>query len=85
VITERRSLVKESERSTNALAALGQIACGILVVVLFRWTPQTAKGWLIYLGLLAIAIAAAIGFSNKEHKGYWPDKPQDPGSGNENH
>ena len=68
--------VKEREKSTNALLVLCKFGLGILVLVLFRWTPQTGKGILIYLALLAVMIAGAIGASSmKGDTGYWPEKP----------
>jgi hypothetical protein len=53
------------------------VACGILGLVLFRWTPTTGKGILIYAALFAVLILIVILLSPREAAGYWPDKPED--------
>jgi hypothetical protein len=53
------------------------VACGILGLVLFRWTPTTGKGILIFAAVFAVLIAMAIFLSPRKHAGYWPDKPED--------
>jgi hypothetical protein len=65
------------ESMVKAVLGLCKFGLGVLVLVLFRWTPQTAKGILIYLALFAVLIIGAIGMSSGENTGYWPKKPED--------
>jgi len=43
---------------------------GVLALALFRWTPITGKGILVYVSLLAVLIALAIVLSkHREDEG----------------
>lgn len=53
------------------------IACGVLGLVLFRWTPTTGMGILVYAALFAVLIVMAIVLSSRKGAGYWPSKPED--------
>jgi hypothetical protein len=53
------------------------VASGILGLILFRWTPATGKGILIYVALLAVLIVMAILLSPRSREGYWPSKSED--------
>ena len=65
-----------SEKSRKALLGLTTFACGILALILFRWTPTTGKGVLIYAALFAVLIVMAIVLSPRKAAGYWPHKPE---------
>jgi hypothetical protein len=52
--------VTVSEKSRKALLALTTFVCGILGLVLFRWTPTTGRGILVYAVLFAVLIVLAI-------------------------
>ena len=49
-----------SEKSRKARLRVTTIACGVLGLVLFRWTPTTSKGILIYAALFAVLVIMAI-------------------------
>ena len=66
-----------SEKNRKMLLRMTTVACGILALVLFRWTPTTGKGVLIYVGLFAVLIVMAIALSPRKGAGYWPNKPED--------
>jgi len=61
----------------KVLLGATKVACGVLGLVLFRWTPTTAKGILFYALLFCVLIAVAIGLSRGRNNGYWPDKPKE--------
>jgi hypothetical protein len=61
----------------KALLGVITFACGILALVLFRWTPTTASGILVYAVLFAVLIVMAIVLSSRKRGGYWPNKPGD--------
>jgi hypothetical protein len=63
-----------SETAKSVLLNATKITCGVLVFVLFRWTPTTGKGILIYATLFVIMIALIIALSPRNRVGYWPDK-----------
>jgi len=69
--------VTVSAKSRKALQGMATVACGILGLVLFRWTPTTGKGILIYVALFAVLIVMVIFLSPRKPAGYWPDKPED--------
>jgi len=69
--------VSVSEKGRKALLGLTTFACGILGLILFRWTPTTGKGILIYAALFAVLIVMAIVLSPRKGAGYWPHKPED--------
>jgi hypothetical protein len=66
-----------SEKSRKVLLRVTTLACGILGLVLFRWTPTTGKGILVYVALFAVLIVVAIALSPRKHAGSWPNKPED--------
>ena len=66
-----------SEKSRKALLGLTTFVCGILGLVLFRWTPTTGRGILVYAVLFAVLIVLAILLSPRKGAGYWPKKPED--------
>ena len=53
------------------------IGCGVLGLILLRWTPTTGSGILTYVGLFAVLIVMAIVLSSGKRGGYWPNKPED--------
>ncbi len=65
-----------SPKTRKALLGVTTFACGILALVLFRWTPTTAKGILVYMALLVVLIVMAIALSPRKGGGYWPNKPE---------
>jgi len=69
--------VSISAKSRKALLGLTTFACGILGLVLFRWTPTTGGGILVYVALFAVLIVLAIALSVHKRSGYWPGKPED--------
>jgi hypothetical protein len=66
-----------SEKTRRALLRLTTFACGILGLVLFRWTPTTGRGILVYAVLFVVLIVLAIALSPRKDAGYWPGKPED--------
>jgi hypothetical protein len=66
----------KQEESKGASGAI-TLACGILGLVLFRWTPTTGEGILIYVALFAVLVVMAIALSSRKRAGYWPNKPED--------
>lgn len=66
-----------SEKSRKALLGVTTIACGILGFVLFRWTPRTGSGILVYVVLFAVLVVMAIALSSRKRGGYWPGRPED--------
>ena len=68
---------RSGSKSRKTLLGMTTVACGILGLVLFRWTPTTGKGVLIYVTLFAVLIVIAICLSPRKRAGYWPDKPED--------
>jgi hypothetical protein len=69
--------VSVSEKIRKALLGLTTFACGILGLILLRWTPTTGRGILIYAALFAVLIVMAIVLSPRKGAGYWPNKPED--------
>jgi hypothetical protein len=65
------------EKSRKALLGVITFACGILGLILFRWTPTTGRGIFIYAALFAVLIVVAIVLSPRKGGGYWPHKPED--------
>lgn len=65
-----------SKSMRKALLSLTTFACGILALILLRWTPTSGEGILIYAALFAILIALAIVLSPRKGEGYWPQKPE---------
>jgi hypothetical protein len=66
-----------SEKTRRALLRLTTFACGILGLVLFKWTPTTGRGILVYAALFVVLIVMAIALSPRKGAGYWPNKPED--------
>ena len=66
-----------SVKGRRALLGLTTFACGILGLALFRWTPTTGWGILVYAALFAVLIVLAILLSARKGAGYWPNKPED--------
>ena len=58
----------------KVLLYLAQFACGIIALVLFRWTPMTGRGLGIY-AILLVVLAAVILIITPRHEGYWPGPP----------
>jgi hypothetical protein len=69
--------VTVSEKSRKVLWKVATLACGILGLVLFRWTPTTGRGILVYATLFVALVIMAIVFSPRKSTGYWPNKPED--------
>ena len=66
-----------SEKGRRMLLRSTAIACGVLGLILFRWTPTTGRGILIYAALFAVLIVMAIVLSPGKGAGYWPHRPED--------
>jgi predicted RND superfamily exporter protein len=66
--------VRVSDKSRKALLKATTTACGILALVLFRWTPTTGIGILVYVAMFVVMIAVAIVLSPRKPAGYWPNK-----------
>lgn len=66
-----------SEKMRRMLLRSTAIACGVLGLILFRWTPTTGMGILVYAALFAVLIVMAIVLSPRKGAGYWPGKPED--------
>jgi hypothetical protein len=67
--------MKQATRS--ALLGATKIACGILALVVFMWTPTTGRGILVFAALFAVLIGMAVILSPRKGAGYWPSKPED--------
>ena len=74
--TRGRDSVTVSPKSRKALLGLTTFACGILGLVLFRWTPTTGRGILVYAVLFAVLIALAVVLFPRKGRGYWPNEPE---------
>jgi hypothetical protein len=61
----------------KALLVAITFACGVLGLILFRWTPTTGTGILVYVALFAALIVLAIFLAPQKGAGYWPKKPED--------
>jgi hypothetical protein len=61
----------------RALLVAITFACGVLALILFRWTPTTGRGILVYVVLFVVLIVLAIFLSPQKGAGYWPKKPED--------
>ena len=61
----------------KALLVAITFACGVLGLILFRWTPTTGTGILVYVALFAALIVLAIFLSPQNGAGWWPKKPED--------
>ena len=66
-----------SEKMRRGLLRSTALACGVLGLILFRWTPTTGMGILVYAALFAVLIVMAIVLSPRKGAGYWPSKPED--------
>jgi hypothetical protein len=66
-----------NEKTRKVLLGVVECACGILALVLFRWTPTTGTGILIYTAMFAVLVVMAIVLSSRKRAGYWPKKPED--------
>lgn len=66
-----------SENIRKLLLRVTTLGCGILVLVLLRWTPTTGRGIFIYAIVLAVLLAIAVFLSPRNRTGYWPKKPGD--------
>ncbi len=66
-----------NEKTRKALLGATTVVGGVLGLVLFRWTPTTGKGILVYVALFAVVIVMAIALSSHKSGGYWPNKPED--------
>ena len=61
----------------KALLVAITFAYGVLGLILFRWTPTTGTGILVYVALFATLIVLAIFLSPQNGAGWWPKKPED--------
>ncbi|HET9183107.1 MAG TPA: hypothetical protein VFP59_13305 [Candidatus Angelobacter sp.] len=59
----------------TVLLRVAQVACGIIMLILFRWTPATGRGFVIY-GILLVGLVLVMIVLAPKHEGYWPDPPQ---------
>lgn len=66
-----------NEKTRKLLLRVTTVACGILGLILLRWTPSTASGILAYVALIALLVVMAIVLSARKRGGYWPGKPED--------
>ena len=51
--------------------------CGILGLILFRWTPTTLKGTIIYVALLGVLVVLGLVLAHRKRSGYWPGNADD--------
>jgi hypothetical protein len=58
-----------NEKARKPLLRVITVAGGILGFVLFRWTPTTGKGFLIYGVLVAILIGMLIALPPRKDSG----------------
>jgi hypothetical protein len=77
----RRTPITISEKKRKVLLKAAGIAVGILGLILFRWTPTTGRGILVYVVLFAVLIATVLVLSPRRHTGYWPKKLALPNKG----
>ncbi len=68
-----------SRKIRRGLPRVITFACGILGFILFRWTPATATGLLVYLALFAVVVVLLI-FLPTPKRGYWLGKAENHGS-----
>jgi cell division protein FtsW (lipid II flippase) len=61
----------------KALLVVITFVCGVLGLILFRWTPTTGRGILVYVALFVVLIVLAVFLSPRKGAGYWPKKPED--------
>jgi hypothetical protein len=54
-----------TEKSRKTLLGLTTVACGILGLILLRWTPTTGSGILAYVVLFAVLVVMAIALSSE--------------------
>jgi uncharacterized membrane protein YccC len=62
------------EKWKKIIQRLARLAGGVLALVLFRWTPATGEGILLFAVLFA-ALVVIIILSSPKHTGFWPNKP----------
>jgi hypothetical protein len=74
---ENERLGKMAQTSKSALLTAIKIACGILALALFRWTPATGKGIAFFLVLFLVLIGLGIILSGDRSKGFWPKRPEE--------
>jgi uncharacterized membrane protein len=48
----------------TGVAGIASFFLAIVVLVLFRWTPMTGRGFLLYAALLLAAILLAVGLAH---------------------
>jgi hypothetical protein len=72
-----RAFATMAQGTRSKLLTVTKIACGVLALALFRWTPTTGRGILVYAALFAGLILIAIVLSSGKRGGYWPKKPED--------
>ena len=68
--------MKLRETSRKVLLGVTTIACGILGFVLFRWTPNTGNGLLLYVLLFAVLVIIAIVVSSRKREDIGPAGPR---------
>jgi hypothetical protein len=60
----------------KALFGATTLACGLLALVLLRWTTTSGRSILVYAAMFALLITMAIILSPRKPSGYWPEKPE---------
>src|SRR5579871_327860 len=71
------------EKIRTASYGVITVVCGILAFILFRWTPTTGTGLIVFLALFAVVIILAM-LLPSPRRGYWPHNPEDPGKSDKN-
>lgn len=75
VFRAKGSVKHWSPKTIRTLLGATGVACGILGLVLLRWTPTTGKGILLYAALFLVLIVMAMVLSARNRGGYWPRNP----------
>jgi hypothetical protein len=66
-----------TETTNSVLLNATKIACGVLGLILLRWTPTSGKGIAGYAALFAVLIAMAVVLSSRKGARYGPSKSDD--------
>jgi hypothetical protein len=71
------ALARHDMTTNSVLLNATKIACGVLALILFRWTPTSGKGIAGYAALFAVLIAMAVVLSSRKGARYGPSKSDD--------
>jgi len=72
--------MRMSKKARKALQTAMTTVCGVLALVLFRWTPATITGLAVYVALLVLVVAFLLILGHvvaaDQDAGYWPKRPE---------